>query len=154
MQKPGKLRVERVWALNRIEFPFQWKVPFRAIWSKKRRKQRKQKWPFWGDFWPFLKKFFSPELWSVIGWLYYRLCWDWATFPLLIDLISHSCPMCPMPNYLPKLDFHVDVDIDVGHHVHLHVGHRVGYCIGHHNVVSTICEGSETLTCSKSKVGS
>ena len=54
--------------------------------------------------------------------------------------------MCPMPNYLPKLDFHVDVDIDVGHHVHLHVGHRVGYCIGHHNVVSTICEGSEMLT--------
>ena len=29
----------------------------------------------------------------------------------------------------------------VGHLVHLHVGHH----IGHQNVVSTLCEGSETL---------
>ena len=34
------------------------------------------------------------------------------------------------------------VHLHVGHHVHLHVGHHVG----HHNVISTLCEGSETLT--------
>ena len=66
---------------------------------------------------------------------------------------------CHQP--LTKLDFHVDgdvevdvyVDIDVGHHFHLHVGHivrlNVGYLVhlqvGHHNVISTLCEGSETL---------
>ena len=37
----------------------------------------------------------------------------------------------------------------VGHLVHLHVGHHVHLCIGHHvshhNVVSTLCEGSETV---------
>ena len=69
-----------------------------------------------------------------------------------------------------KLDFHVDVDVyvgvyvdvyvyvdvniyvdvddnvDVGHHVHLHFGHDVQLHVGHHNVVSMLCEGSETLT--------
>ena len=39
-----------------------------------------------------------------------------------------------MTNSLTKLYFHVDV----GHHVHLHVSH--------HRVVSTLCEGLETLT--------
>ena len=64
---------------------------------------------------------------------------------------------------LSKLYFHVNVD--VGHHVHLHVGHLVylhvchhvhfhvgGHVhlhVGHHvhlHVVSTLCQGSETLT--------
>ena len=42
----------------------------------------------------------------------------------------------------------------VGHHgghlvrhlVHLHVGHQVHLHVGHRNVVSTLCEVSETLT--------
>ena len=34
----------------------------------------------------------------------------------------------------------------VNHLVHLHVGHYVSHHVGHHNVVSTLCEGSETLT--------
>ena len=37
----------------------------------------------------------------------------------------------------------VGVDVNVGHHVHLNVGH--------HNIVSTLCGGSETLTEWKSK---
>ena len=41
---------------------------------------------------------------------------------------------------LYKLSFQ-HVDRHVGHLVHLHVGHH----IGHQNVVSTLCEGSETL---------
>ena len=36
------------------------------------------------------------------------------------------------------------------HHVHLHLGHHVHSHVGHHvshqNVISTLCEGSETLT--------
>ena len=35
-----------------------------------------------------------------------------------------------------------NIYLHVGHHVRLHDGHRV--C--HHNVISTLCEGSETLT--------
>ena len=34
------------------------------------------------------------------------------------------------------------VHLHSAHHVHLHVSHHVG----HHNVVLTLCEGSETLT--------
>ena len=34
----------------------------------------------------------------------------------------------------------------VGHLVHLHVGHHVSHHVGHRNVVSTLCEVSETLT--------
>ena len=40
-----------------------------------------------------------------------------------------------------------DVRLHVGYHVHLHIGHHVG----HYNVVSTLCEGSETLTGWKSE---
>ena len=61
---------------------------------------------------------------------------------------------------LTKLNFVVDVDFFlsasmsaiffVGHHgghlVYLHADHHVSHHIGHHNVVSTICEVSETLT--------
>ena len=43
----------------------------------------------------------------------------------------------------------------VGHLVHLHVGHHahlhVGHLVSHRNVVSTLCEVSETLTEWKSK---
>ena len=35
-----------------------------------------------------------------------------------------------------------DVRLHVGYHVHLHIGHH----FDHYNVVSTLCEGSETLT--------
>ena len=54
-----------------------------------------------------------------------------------------------MTNYLTKLNFHVNVDINVdgGHDV----GHLVYLHVGHHNVTSTLCEGSETLTEWKSK---
>ena len=59
----------------------------------------------------------------------------------------------PVTNSLTKLDYHVNVDhiihLHVGHHVHLHVDHQVG----HHNVVLTLCEGSEMLTELKSKSG-
>ena len=34
----------------------------------------------------------------------------------------------------------------VGHLVYLHVGHHFSHHVGHHNVVSTLCEVSETLT--------
>ena len=37
------------------------------------------------------------------------------------------------------------VHLHVSHHVHLHVGRRVSNHVGHHNVVLTLCEGSETL---------
>ena len=40
----------------------------------------------------------------------------------------------PVTNSLTKLYFHVDVS----HHVHFH--------FSHHSVVSTLCEGLETLT--------
>ena len=43
------------------------------------------------------------------------------------------------------------VHLHVGHHVYLHVGHRVSHHVGHGNVVSTLCEVSETLTEWKSK---
>ena len=56
----------------------------------------------------------------------------------------------PVTNSLAKLYFHVDVGhhvhLDVGHHVHLHVGHHVHLHVSHHLVVSTLCEGLETLT--------
>ena len=48
----------------------------------------------------------------------------------------------PVTNSLTKLYFHVDV----GHHVHLDVGHHVHLHVSHHRVVSTLCEGLETLT--------
>ena len=38
------------------------------------------------------------------------------------------------------------VNLHVGHHVNLHVGHHVSHHVGHHNVVSMLCECSETLT--------
>ena len=34
----------------------------------------------------------------------------------------------------------------VGHHVGHLVGHHVSHHVGHHNVVSMLCEVSETLT--------
>ena len=45
------------------------------------------------------------------------------------------------------------VHLYVVHHVHLHfhVGHNVSHHVGHQNVVSTLCEGSETLTIWKSE---
>ena len=54
-----------------------------------------------------------------------------------------------LTNPLTKLDFHVDFDVHlhVGHHVHL-----VYLYVGHHNVVSTLFEVSETLTEWKSVV--
>ena len=88
----------------------------------------------------------------------------------------------PVTNSLTKLDFHVDVDVevdvnvdvdididvdvivdvdvDVSHHVGRHVGHHVGHLVGHHvhldvghhNVVSMGCEGSETQTEWKSEI--
>ena len=42
--------------------------------------------------------------------------------------------LTPVTNSLTKLDFHVDVDFFI-------VGHHVG-----HNVVSMLCDGSETMT--------
>ena len=33
----------------------------------------------------------------------------------------------------------------VGHHVQLHVGHPVHLHVDHHDVISMLCEGSETL---------
>ena len=39
----------------------------------------------------------------------------------------------------------------VGHDVHLHVDNDVHPHVGHHNVISTLFEGSETLTEWKSK---
>ena len=49
--------------------------------------------------------------------------------------------------------FHVGhhVHLHVGHHVHLHVHLHVGHHVDHHNVVSTLCEDSETLTECKSE---
>ena len=45
---------------------------------------------------------------------------------------------------------HLHVGHHVGHHVHLHVGHHVGHHVhlhvGDRNLVSTLCEISETLT--------
>ena len=38
------------------------------------------------------------------------------------------------------------VHLHVGHHVHLHVGRHVSHHVGHRNVVSTLCEVSDTLT--------
>ena len=38
------------------------------------------------------------------------------------------------------------VHLHVCHHVHLHVGRHVSHHVGHCNVVSTLCEVSETLT--------
>ena len=38
------------------------------------------------------------------------------------------------------------VHLHVGNHVHLHVGRHVGRHVGHCNVVSTLCEVSESLT--------
>ena len=32
-----------------------------------------------------------------------------------------------------------------GHHLHSHVGPHVHFHVGHHNVIPTLCEGSETL---------
>ena len=43
------------------------------------------------------------------------------------------------------------VHLHVCHHIHLHDGHHVSHHVGHHNVVSTLCEVSETLTEWKSK---
>ena len=37
------------------------------------------------------------------------------------------------------------VHLPVSHLVHLHVGHLVHLHVGHHNVILTLCEGSETL---------
>ena len=61
----------------------------------------------------------------------------------------------PVINSLTQFDFHVDVVVIVdiiffvGHHVdHLvrhHVGHLVYYNVGHRDVISMLCEGSETL---------
>ena len=34
----------------------------------------------------------------------------------------------------------------VGHLVHLHVGHHVHLHVGYHDVISSLCEVSETLT--------
>ena len=31
-------------------------------------------------------------------------------------------------------------------HVHLHVDHHVSHNVGHHDVISTLCEVSETMT--------
>ena len=56
-----------------------------------------------------------------------------------------------MTNSLTKLDFHVDVDVNVNFFVGHHVGRHVSHHVGHRNVVSTLCEVSETLTEWKSK---
>ena len=37
------------------------------------------------------------------------------------------------------------VHLHLDHLVYLHVGHHVSHLVGYHYVVSTLCEGSETL---------
>ena len=38
------------------------------------------------------------------------------------------------------------VHFHVSQHVHLHVDHHVSHNVGHHDVILTLCEGSEMLT--------
>ena len=78
----------------------------------------------------------------------------WAHLTSPGDQLSHQIGYPQFGDFVGKhVGHHVGllVHLHVGHHVYLHVGHCVSHHVGHGNVVSTLCEVSETLTEWKSK---
>ena len=72
---------------------------------------------------------------------------NWAPFFHLLAKLSNLLPLAKLGTFFGHyVSKHVShhVNLLIGYHAHLHDGRHVSHHVGHRNVVSTLCDVSET----------